>query len=187
MVPTLETSLRTGNSRVFTKLDLQSAFWQVPVLPRDREKTAFSFDGRVYVWRVMPFGLMNAPATFQSIMDTHFADISGKFLRIYIDDLLVFSDHFIEHLEHLDRTLGRLEQVGLKASLEKTLWAVCRVPYLGYILTPGRVEMDPDKVRDALKIPTPDRVININNAKPQSLRKLVRIFLGLTGFYRVFI
>src|SRR6185437_13555771 len=64
---------------------------------------------------------------------------------------------------------------------------VCRVPYLGYILTPGRVEMDPDKVRDALKIPTPDRVININNAKPQSLRKLVHIFLGLIGFYRVFI
>src|SRR6185437_14470994 len=121
------------------------------------------------------------------LMDIQFAEYMNKFLKVYIDDLLVYSNSFDEHLLHIEKTLAKLAQAGLRASLEKTMWAASKVPYLGYILSPGKVEMDPDKVADALNIPTPDKVINLNTAKPQSLRKLVRIFLGLTGFYRSFI
>ena len=137
------------------------------------------------IWRVMPFGLTNAPATFQRLMDIHFAEYINKFRKVYIDDLLIYSNDFDDHLIHIERTLAKLAQAGLKASLEKTMWATNKVP-LGYILSPGKMEMDPAKVADAL-IPTPDKVINLSTAKPQSLRKLVRIFLRLTGFYRTFI
>ena len=112
------------------------------------------------IWRVMPFGLTNAPATFQRLMDMQFAQYINKFLKVYIDDLLIYSDNFDDHLTHIERTLAKLAQAGLRASLEKTIWATNKVSYLGYILSPGKVEMEPEKVADALNIPTPDKVIN---------------------------
>src|SRR6185437_15906246 len=137
----------------------------------------------------MPFALMNAPASFQRYMDSVFSDLTGKYLHVYIDDLLIYSQTFEEHLRHFEIILKRLSDAGLKASLEKTLWFVSSLPYLGYILHQGHVSMDPEKVKDALAIQTPDKTIGNtpSSTRPKTLRKLVRIFLGLTGFYRQFI
>jgi len=97
-MPTVEDSLRVGDANIFTKMDLASAFWQVPILPKDREKTAFQFKGRTYVWKVMPFGLSNAPASFQRLMDSIFSDLAQTYLHIYMDDLLIYSNNYHTHL-----------------------------------------------------------------------------------------
>ena len=105
---------------------------------------------------------------------------------MYISTLLIYSQTFEEHRSHLEIILKRLSDAGLKASLEKTLWFVSSLPYLRYILHEGHVSMDPEKVKDALAIPTPDKTIRNTPSPngPKTLRKVVRIFLGLTGFYR---
>src|SRR6185437_6982763 len=83
-------------------------------------------------------------------MDSVFSDLTGKYLHVYIDDLLIYSQTFEEHLRHFEIILKRLSDAGLRASLEKTLWFVSSLPYLGYILHQGHVSMDPEKVKDAL-------------------------------------
>ena len=110
----MDSCLRTGTAKIFTKIDLASAFWQIPVYPADREKTAFCLDGQIYVWCVMPFGLMNAPASFQRLIDSIFSSLKGKFFHAYIDDLLTYSDNFEDHLGHLEKILTMLAEGGLR-------------------------------------------------------------------------
>jgi hypothetical protein len=121
-IPPNESCLRIEDVKILTKMALVPAFCQVPVFPEDREKTAFSFLGKTYIWLVMPFGLTNAPATFQRIIDEIFADTIGKCTRGYIDNVLVFSKNWDEHLHHLRLVLSRLKEHGLKAALDRTDW-----------------------------------------------------------------
>ena len=107
----------------------------------------------------MPFGLTNAPASFQKLADSIFADLINKWMKVYLDDLLVHSETLEDHLRHLEIVLSRLEKEGLKASLEKTTWAALRVAYLGYILSKDGIIMDPAKIQAVLDIPTPDKVV----------------------------
>ena len=99
---------------MFTTLDLASGYWQVEVTEQDKEKTAFSTPNGHFEFNVMPFGLTNAPATFQRLMECVLAGLSGEQCLVYIDDIIIFSESFQEHLNRLVRVLQRLREAGLK-------------------------------------------------------------------------
>ena len=96
-MPSLEEQLNVGDAKWFTKIDLSSAFWQIPLAESDQLKTTFHFEGRSYVWLVMPFGLRNAPPTFQRLMDKTLAGLIGKGVYSYIDDILIYAKTKEEH------------------------------------------------------------------------------------------
>ena len=119
-MPNLERQLDIGHAKFFTKLDLASAFWQVPIDTKDQLKTTFHFEGRSYVWMVMPFGLKNAPPTFQRLIDKVLAGHLGRGIYAYIDDILIYSRNREEHIALIKEVLERLRAAGLKISLEKS-------------------------------------------------------------------
>ena len=110
-----------GSSTVVTTLDLASGYWQIPLAPGSREKTAFATPFGLFEFEVMPFGLHNAPATFQRMMDHVLRDCQ-EFARAYIDDIAVFSHSWEEHLSHLGQVLNRLQLAGLTVKLKKSIW-----------------------------------------------------------------
>ena len=185
-MPSLERQLDVGKARYFTKMDLASAFWQIPIAPEDQHKTGFHFEGRSYKWLVMPFGLKNAPPTFQRLVDKVLADLLGRGVYVYIDDILIYTETIEEHWRLLREVLERLQIAGLKISLEKSEWLRKEVQYLGYVIGQGVLKMDPAKTGDILKIPLPPDTREEGRYKPD-LRKQVRRFLGAAGFYRKFI
>ena len=99
-----------SRSAYFTTLDLASGYWQVKMNEESREKTAFTTYSGLYEFNVMPFGLCNAPATFQRLMETILAGLTRKICMVYIDDILIFSRTFEEHLSHLEQVMDRLYQ-----------------------------------------------------------------------------
>ena len=185
-MPSLERQLDVGKARYFTKMDLASAFWQIPIAPEDQPKTTFSFEDRSYKWLVMPFGLKNAPPTFQRLVDKILSDLIGRGVYAYIDDILRYTETLEEHLRILREVLERLKVAGLKISLEKSEWLKKEVQYLGYIIGQGTLKMDPSKTEDILKIPIPPDTRSEGRYRPD-LRKQVRRFLGAAGFYRKFV
>ena len=102
-----------SRSAYFTTLDLASGYWQVKMDEESREKTAFTTYSGLYEFNVMPFGLCNAPATFQRLMETILAGLTRKICMVYIDDILIFSRTFEEHLSHLEQVMDRLDRAGL--------------------------------------------------------------------------
>ena len=113
-LPRIDATLDSlAGSTLFTMLDLASGYWQVEVSPEDKEKTAFSTPYRHFEFNVMPFGLTNAPATFQRLMQCVLAGISGEVCLAYLDDIIVFSSTFEEHLHRLDEVLRRLRAATL--------------------------------------------------------------------------
>ena len=129
---------RLGGSRYFSTLDLASGYWQIPVSPGVREKTAFVVPQGLYEFRVMPFGLTNAPAVFQRLMHKVLLGLNPKegpdFVSVYIDDVLVFSPTPETHLEHLEKVINRIREAGLKLKPSKCCF-VREVEYLRHLLT----------------------------------------------------
>ena len=106
-----------NGAQFFTSLDLSKGYWHVPVDPQDRHKTAFSANGKHFEWRYMPFGLKNAPATFQKLINRVIRDLKG--VVAYIDDVLIFTRAKEEHAETLRKVLQRLDQNGLHLNEKK--------------------------------------------------------------------
>ena len=134
----------------------------------------------------MPFGLKNAPPTFQRLVDRILADLLGRGVYAYIDDILIYTETMEEHWTLLGEVLERIRAAGLKISLDKSEWLRKEVQYLGYVIGQGVLKMDPSKTEDILRIPIPPDTREEGRYKPD-LRKQVRRFLGATGFYRKFI
>src|SRR5262249_39928865 len=111
-------------------LDLASGYWQVPMDPASREKTAFITRSGLYKFTVMPFGLANAPATFQRLMDSVLAGLKWQHCLVYLDDIIIFSPTFTEHLAHLDSVFTRLEGAGLSLKLAKCFFVRAELPFL---------------------------------------------------------
>ena len=129
-----------GDSRYFSTLDLASGFWQIRLSDSAVEKTAFSVPQGLFEFRVMPFGLTNAPAVFQRLMERVLAGLNPEdgpdFVKVYIDDVLVFSHNLEDHLEHLRLVLLRIREAGLKLKPSKCCFVTTNVEYLGHVLTP---------------------------------------------------
>jgi hypothetical protein len=97
-----------GDAKILTTLDCNSGYWQIPVRPEDREKTTFTSHEGLYWFLRMPFGLRNAPATFQRFVDINLSGLNWKTCLVYLDDVIVFSKNPAEHMAHLDAVLHRL-------------------------------------------------------------------------------
>ena len=164
-----------SSAKYFTTLDLASGYWQVKMAPESQEKTAFTTYSGLYEFTVMPFGLCNAPATFQRLMETVLAGLARKTCMVYIDDILIFSKTFEEHLTHLEEVFNRLRQAGLRLKLKKCTFAQPKVEYLGHVVTRNGIEVDPKKVEAVKGFPQPTNL------------KTLRSFLGLASYYRRFI
>ena len=175
-LPRIEDVLNVlAGCRYFSALDMKSGYHQVVVAPADRPKTAFSVGTGLYEWIRMPFGLVNAPATFSRLMCTLLAGLSFEEVISYLDDVLIYSRTFNEHLTSLRRVFSRFREANLKLSPEKCKWFQKQTEFLGYLITEDGVKTHPDKIEKIRSFPTP------NNTKT------VRSFLGLASYYRRYV
>ena len=166
---------RVKGAKVFTKLDLKSAYNLVRIKEGDEYKTAFRTRYGHFEYLVMPFGLKNAPATFQHFINDVLSDYLDDFVISYIDDILIFSNNIEEHHEHVAKVLKKLLDNNLYVKLEKCEFDVPETTFLGYVISKEGMKMDKDKVKAILDWPIPSNV------------KEVQSFIGLCNYYRIFI
>jgi hypothetical protein len=169
---------RMATGKIYTTMDLTSGYHQVRLAKEDREKTAFAVpgvQGGLYQWKVMPFGLKGAPATFQRLMNIIFQPVLGKFAVVYIDDIGIYSQTKEEHLQHLRTVFQIMRENEIYARKLKCYFMQTQVPYLGHIISTNGIEMNPDKTEALSKWPSPQTI------------KQLRGFLGTVGYYRHFI
>ena len=175
-LPRVDDTLDTlTGSTWFTTIDLRSGYWQVEVAPKDREKTAFCTQEGLFQFNVMPFGLCNAPATFQRLMDCVLAGLQWTSCLVYIDDVIIMGKSFESHLHNLQQVFDRLRQAGLKLHPYKCQFLQHEVRFLGHIVSANGVSPDPDKTVKVKDWPTP------------TSRQETQQFLGLANYYRRFI
>ncbi|KAK1679834.1 hypothetical protein QYE76_040682 [Lolium multiflorum] len=162
-------------ARFFTKLDLRSGYHQVRMHPDDIAKTAFRTHHGHYEFLVMPFGLSNAPATFQALMNDVLSPYLRRFVLVFFDDILIYSASWAEHLQHVAIIFNELRAHRLHLKRSKCSFGTTSVAYLGHVISADGVAMDADKVAAVAAWPTPQ--------SPRALRG----FLGLAGYYRRYI
>lgn len=163
------------NSKFFSTIDLASGFHQIQMSAPDIEKTAFSTEQGHFEFTRMPFGLKNAPSTFQRVMNDVFKDLIGKICFIYMDDILVFSNTIEQHLSNLETIFQVLRIHNLKIEPDKCNYLTKEVIFLGHLLTPDGIKPDSNKIKSILNFPTPKN------------EKELKSFLGLFGYYRKFV
>ena len=134
-----------GKATYLSALDLTKGYWQVPVHPEDREKTAFAVPGGLLQFRRMPFGLHGAAATFQRLVDRALVGCQ-EFTAAYIDDIIVFSPDWPSHVAHLRQVFRALSQAGLKANPKKSRLGFTELTYLGFVVGNGRLRPLPERV-----------------------------------------
>ena len=175
-LPRVDDTLDTlAGSKWFSTLDLISGYWQVEVDQKDREKTAFTTPEGLFEFNVMPFGLCNAPATFQRLMDLVLAGLQWSSCLVYLDDVIVTGKTFSEHLLRLKEVFDRLREAKLKLKPSKCAFCKSKVTFLGHIVSTEGVITDPGKVDKVKHWPQP------------TSRKEVQQFLGLANYYRRFV
>ncbi len=166
---------RISRARYYTKVDVRDGFYRLRMALGEEWKTAFRCRYGLFEYTVMPFGLCNAPGTFQHYMNDTFREFLDKFLVIYLDDLLIYSDTLAEHKKHVRAVLEKLRDAGLYLKISKCQFHVQEVTFLGYVVGPNGIKMDPAKVEAITTWPAPQSAHDI------------RVFLGLANFYRRFI
>ena len=142
-----------GKSTYISTLDLTRGYWQVPVAKVDRPKTAFATSFGLYQFNTMPFGLQGAPATFQRLMDCVIRGL--EFAAAYLDDLIVFSESWEDHLIHICSVSERLRKAGLTAKAKKCEFGASECVYLGHIVGSGSVKRETDNTAAIHDFPTP--------------------------------
>eukprot|EP00731_Ephydatia_muelleri_P015573 Em0008g1293a len=163
---------RLGKARYISTLDLTRGYWQVPMAKASRHLTAFTTPFGLFQFRVMPFGLQGAPATFQRLMDKVLQGLED-YAAAYIDNLVIHSTTWEEHLTQIQTVFQRLRLVGLTSA--KPQKCQLRCVYLGHVVGSGLVQPERSKMQGVESFPTP------------TTKKQVRCFLGMTGYYRKFI
>jgi len=161
-----------GKSKIFSVLDMASGYHQIAVKPEHKEKTVFSCHKGHFQFIKMPFGLNNAPATYQRCIDIVLLGLKGIACLIYLDDIICFSATMEEHAEKLRDIFEMLEQANFQIQSEKFVFATDTVEYLGNICTPLGIRPGPKKVRAIEEYPVPKTVRDI------------RAFIGLAGYYK---
>jgi hypothetical protein len=170
-----ETLARLSKAKIFTKLDIRQAFYRIRMSPESEELTAFRTRYGLFQYKVLPFGLTNGPATFQSYINNVLRDLLDVTCTAYLDDILIYSDDEVEHETHVKQVVERLRDAGLQADLKKCEFSVTRTKYLGFIISTDGIQVDPEKVKV------------VADWKPPRTVKAVQSFLGFCNFYRRFI
>jgi len=166
---------RVQGAQWFTKMDLKNGFNLIRIRKGDEWKTAFRTRYGLYEFQVMPFGLMNAPSTFQDMMNHVLSDVLEVGVLAYMDDILVYAKTEEVHDRLVRKVLERLQRNGLAISSEKCVWKAEEVEFLGYVIGQNGIRMSQDKVEAVLSW-----------QQPTSLTE-TQSFLGFTNFYRRFI
>lgn len=135
-----------AGAKYFSTLDAWAGYWQVGVAEEDQAKTAFATRRGLFEYKVMPFGLVNAPASFQRAMNLILHGLTWRTCLVYLDDIIVFSATFEEHLSRLDEVLSRLAAANIRIKLSKCQFCADTVNYLGHVVSSGGVSPDPKKV-----------------------------------------
>ncbi|KAJ1332481.1 hypothetical protein BSLG_008783 [Batrachochytrium salamandrivorans] len=175
-IPLISEMLRTLSiGKIFTTLDLRGAYNLLRIKEGDEPKTAFITKYGQFEFLVMPFGLANAPAQFQRMMNTLFRDSIGKFVLVYLDDIVVYSENLEKHKEHVKSVLAILSKNGLYCKLEKFHFYQQEISYLGYAISSNGICMDSAKVKALQDWPTPRKLRDI------------QVLLGFANFYRTLI
>ena len=164
-----------GGAKWFSVLDLRSGYWQIEMEKTDKEKTAFSIGTGLWQFTVMPFGLSNAVATFQRLMERVLGDLIPRCCMVYVDDIIIYGRTENEGLENLRMVIERLTRAGLTLSEKKCKILQKEVKFLGHVITSAGISMDADKIKSVKEWPIPKCV------------KELRGFLGLATYYRKFV
>ena len=166
---------RLSNAKIYTKLDLRDAYHRIRIKEGREWMTAFRTRYGHFEYTVMPFGLANAPATFQAYVNRAMSDLLDVCCIVYLDDILIFSNSEEEHVRHVREVLARLRKFRLFIKASKCEWHTTRVGYLGFVVTPNGIEMEHDRVASIDDWP-----------EPKSVREVL-MFVGFANFYRRFI
>ena len=146
---------KVSGSSVMSFIDGFSRYNQIAVHPDDKEKTAFTTPWGTFMYEKMPFGLINAGATFQRAMDIAFVGEKDKFVLIYLDDITVFSHLHEEHLQHLRKTFLKCRRYGISLNTRKSNFSMKEGKLLGHIISKDGIIIDPDRVNAILKVEEP--------------------------------
>ena len=175
-LPRIDDSLRLlGNQQWFSTMDLASGYWQVAMSPEAKRKAAFVTNEGLFQFRVMPFGLCNAPATFERLMDRVLCGMRWSRCLVYLDDVISFGKTVPEALLRLEEVLARLSEFGLQLKAKKCTFMQTEVAFLGHIVGRTGLACDPEKLSAVRNWHEPNRV------------KAVRQFVGFVGYYRRFV
>ena len=166
-IPRIEDYLTAlGGNHWFSTFDMHAGFWQIQMLEKDKQKTAFIVHGGLYEFNVMPFGLTNATATFQRYMDMVLAGLKWTSLLVFLDDVCVFATTLKQHLERLEEAFRRFRLYNLKLNASKCHVLRQEFTYLGLIVTGEGIKADVEKINAVLAMHTPKNI------------KQLRSFLG---------
>jgi len=172
-LPRIEDCLSAlGGARYFSTLDLRSGYWQTAMDERDADKTAFITRRGVFRFKVLSFGLANAPALFQRLMDYVLAGLTWEICLVYLDDIIIWASSFEDHLLRLTRVLQRLRDANLKLKPSKCRLFQHKVGFLGHVVSAAGIEPDPEKIKCVAEWPVPCSLT------------AVRAFTGLASYYR---
>ena len=174
-MPKLEDIInKLGKAQYLSKIDLTKGFWQIPLTDNAKIKSAFVTPFGHFQFKVMPFGMVNSSATFVRLMkmiSSNFDEFSDSF----IDDIIIFSESWSEHLSHIRHILQALRDASLTAKPSKCMFGFEEIEFLAHIVGKGEVR------------PLQEKVEAINNIPPPKTKKQIRSFIGMIGFYRKFI
>lgn len=175
-IPNIEAAFdKLGRAQYFSVFDLAKGYYQIPVKEQDRHKTAFITPQGLYEFVRMPFGLKNAPRTFQRLINHVLRKYINIICIVYLDDILVFSTSWEEHLAAIRKIFKVLRKYGLKLQIDKCNFVQRETNFLGHVITKEGLKPNPEKIRIIQNLPLP------------KTEKQVKSFLGITGYYRKFI
>lgn len=172
-LPNTEDCMEPLSGNIFySQLDMASGFWQIPLSQRAKELTAFRTDEGLYQFKRMPFGLCNAPASFQKLVNGIFAGLKGMQLQTFIDDICIATRTWPEHVKMLEQVFSLLIKSNLKLKPSKCVFGTSQVTFLGHLIDVSGIRADPTKVKAITEMP-----------RPKSIDEIRRVH-GLLNYYR---
>jgi transposase InsO family protein len=167
-----------GKPTHFSILDLKSGYWQIPLEELSQKLAAVLLPTGIFRFICLPFGLKNAPAFFQRYMDQVLSEGLGNFCFVYIDDIVIFSNSFDSHIEHLNLVLQMLKESNLKCNVEKCHFCLSQLRVLGKVISGEGIAPDPDLIHAMVSFPSPG--LDVGNLAKKKLKR----FIAMVGYYR---